>query len=445
VDGDADLIGPRRRRLRIAILVLVIVIAAGVALLLLQRRRARARAEAQLRAIAGELEQCLVVADGVADDALYDLLVLRQLGAHPVAIARCNEAAAAKVRELDVDELPEKAADLWHELDFESSGGIPAPLAACDRIHGVRSAVAALDGRTAAELRCNLRPSNATALDYVHDEIGYQRDGELLDVLTADVDTRTLHRFRIDGSVAAELDVTERYAVDRDDVVFVTPAHLSRWRGGKRLDGPALPDGFGQVRAWRHTTAGDVGVFFTDGGYRVQTFDDALKPVGASRVVAGPYDADVAIGPAGEVVALDDRFACTTDRTIWSATGTRVESAPIGQPLAGDATLAETDHAVAIACDDAHLYVVTDDAYEICDRARCAVARALPKLRQAAVRAHDGGAEVLAEVEIDTDRVLLDLLDPHGDGHVTLTPYDAPLGSERPWSFGGRWFVMRQP
>ena len=448
MDEAVDLVGARRRRLRIAAVLAIIAAAIAIVLLVWQRGRARKDAARGVRAMAIELDRCIVGADGIPDDEIYDRFVVRELDGHGVPLRMCDDAARAKAQDLDLDELPDAAASLARTIDRPDFSDLEEPArAACSRVADLRRAVAAFDGRPQPAVRCELRPSNAHVLETEH-TIERRIVGDFLYTESTDAGAVTVRRYRPDGGVDAELglDSTVRYAIDGDDLVFVTPAHLSRWRRG-RTDGPALSSDFGAVRAWRDTPTGAVGVFFDheSDGFRVQAFDDALRPVGAPRVIAAPHDADVAIGPGGEVVAQDDRFACTTARTIWSVISTRVQSAPIGQPLAGDGTLTPADGVFGFDCDDAHLYIVTQDAYVTCDRARCAVGHALPHLERVGVRAHDGGAEVLAVVELGPRRVLVDLRDPRGDGHVTITPLEAPIDVEYPLSFGGRWFVMLGP
>jgi hypothetical protein len=441
VEGEIDVRAGLRRRLRIGLLAIAGLAAAAVAYTVWHRMHRRSAARDRVLAIAAAYQRCLLGADGVADRDVIGTLYRRAID-HPRSDdISCWTTADTAILDVDadvgIDHLPDDVAAIAGDFSFGSPVSSD-PFGACLAIGTLRIQLAAAAGANLSEVDCALEP--AGALTYPH---GDSLEGDLLVV----DDNGTVQRVRADRTIADAREASSDFALDGDELAFVTrDHHLARWRGATRTDGPALPASLGVIRAWRHLADGSLGVFARDGGLRAQRFDDALHPAGDATVVPNAQEFDrVAIGPDGAIAVVPRaRGTCVTARTLWTLDGDRVWVGPIGASATSPGTLPAQAKPIASDCDDARLYLAANVGYVVCDHARCTLARALPHVSDAGVRVHDGGAEVLAVLDLQNALALVDLRDPRGDGHADLTPFSAAITSG-PVSYGGRWFLVRYP
>ena len=442
MEGVPDLRARTRRRFAIAALATVAVVGAGVAYLGGDRAHVRHVARARLLGAARDLERCLLGADDVRDDQVLRTLYLRELDG-ALDGAKCRAAAKATVAQLDDDvgrdHLPDEDAALAGALADDARGEVDG-----DRslIHDVRGDVAAIEGTPVSTVVDRLRPFPGREAP---------RNGRVIDdLLVTEMDATDdgrvdLQRLRPDLSVADQLPVTERYAFGDGDLVYETAdGHLRRWRWNppSMIEIPRPPGDYGWIHAWRRVTGGGVGVFGTVHGYWVQRFDDHFEPIGDGHelVVDDEPRPDVAIARDGTVGLLPgDGDTCVADDAIWNVHDGAVSTGAIGRILLAAGRLPDGTTPIARACDDDHLFVVGQGGYFVCDQARCTLARALPDVEQAAVRAHHPGAEVIAGLGLHVVAVVDDL---RGDGHVALDLYEGSLPFY-PFVFRGRWFDAR--
>ncbi|HTR52823.1 MAG TPA: hypothetical protein VMJ10_19045 [Kofleriaceae bacterium] len=446
-----------RGRLRWWILTIAALIATVLVIVIWQRAHARTVARNRLTAIADEFQRCVLGADHVPDDQVIRTLYLRTIeGAEPSRCwldAKIAVTALTEDYDYEIDRLPDDVRSSAHLLSDGVSDGIHSGglTGICEAVHILREAA------PPHEHECSQPVLDAArAAVGPHSSLFARLDGELL--VPDQENSNAVERYRPDRSLVDRRRATSFNAIDGDDLVFVAEDHrLARWRGQTRVDGPVLPVGLDLLMAWRHTDAGDLGVFLSDKGddhrLRLQHFDEHANPVGAAVALSATASAGdlVVLGPDGAVSvspALENRSGqCSTATSFWRIDGTLVRRSPIGGSPSVEGRLPADAEPVASDCDDASLYLVTTKGYVKCTQSRCVLARPLPQVEAASVRTYGGGAVAIASlggrVAMAAGGFVGVVLRDTGDGNPTIEPRGLPSDFRGPYAFDGHWFLVR--